>query len=105
MKGQPTYSEMIDGWKLILRESREHDLPALLYESRAEKANISEIFQFAIDFVKFSLSEDIRIGLLCAEKNYADMRFAEIVIHKRMSVHMEVFTDVEEALAWLLKDS
>jgi len=96
---------MMDGWKLILDESRKHDLPALLYESRAEKANMSDIFLFARHFVKFSLPEDARIGLLCAAKSYADMRFAEIVIHKHMSVSMEVFTDEEEALAWLMKDS
>ena len=47
----------------------------------------------------------IRLSMVCSGESLSDRTFAEAIKQKHEGMNLGVFTDREEARAWLLKDS
>jgi len=104
MTGEETIENLKHAWNAVAELAHAFDPCRVLAEGYMEgpgKTNV--LFDIGAVFPTLPFPSPIRIAVVCKESKFEDFRFAENVAVNRGAHFVAVFTDVNEAIAWLAR--
>ncbi len=103
-EGEETLRNVMATWKKIARVCNEQGYRKVLSEARMRgKVKLIDIYAFGTLFKETGVPLGLKIAVVCPEERVNDCRFAETVIYNRGLAKARVFTDLDEARAWITR--